>query len=135
MEYSIGKFEFLALYGRPDVLRQQIEIAVRPGVDGVAIWKTGRRGKPFTLRSAVDANSIGHAQQLFYQYAQLIGADPVPLVFADMASVNDDVLVAVLDVRPITIRAIAGGVGGLNGPSYGWCECDWDLVPVQRATS
>ncbi|HEY4760950.1 MAG TPA: hypothetical protein VIH42_10260 [Thermoguttaceae bacterium] len=128
MLYKIGNFRFLALQGNPDVFKEQLEVIMRPGVDGLAIWQTGSRGRPFTLRSVVDAVDIFHARNLFYEYAQLIGADPVIMIWSDMSTLNDDCKVAVLDVRAAVIRSILGGVGGLNPPSHGWCECDWDLV-------
>jgi len=132
MRYKIGNFEFLDLQGNPDSLKEQIEVTIRPGVDGIAVWKTGVRGKPFTLRSVVDALDVFHARQLFKAYADLVGADPVQLIWADMAAADDNVLIVVLDVRPISIRQIAGGVGGLNPPSCGWCECDWDLILITK---
>jgi len=131
MTNSIGQFEFLALHGNPEPLKEQTVLESRPGVEGVAVWKTSPRGVRFTLRSAVDAESLLAARWLYSQYKELIGADPVELVWSDLAMAGEQFEVIVLDCRPVQIKAIIGGVGGLYPPSTGWCECDWDLVAVK----
>ena len=130
MTYSIGEFDFLALHGNPEPLKEQCVLAGRPGVEGVAVWKTSPRGVRFTLRSAVDAESLTAARWLFGQYKTLIGGDPVELVWAGLAMTGESFQVVVLDCRPAEIKSIIGGVGGLYPPSIAWCECDWDLVAV-----
>lgn len=132
MTSSIGQFEFLTLHGNPEPLKEQTVLASRPGVAGVAVWTVSPRGVRFTLHSIVDAANLLAARQLFVQYKTLIGADPVELTWYDqaMADEPEQFKVIVLDVRPTQIKAIIGGVGGLNSPSAGWCECDWDLVAV-----
>ena len=130
MTNSIGQFEFLALHGNVEPLKEQTVVLSRPGVTGVAVWKTGTRGVRFTLRSVVDAESFEAARQLFADYKGSIGQDPVELVWSDLSLAGEGFQVIVLDVRPANIRGILGGVGGLNSPSLGWCECDWDLVAV-----
>ena len=130
MTNSIGEFQFLALHGDPEPLKEQTVVLARPGVTGVAVWKTGVRGVRFTLRSVVDAESFEAARQLFADYKGSIGQDPVSLIWSDLALDGEGFQVIVLDVRPASIRGILGGVGGLNPPSLGWCECDWDLVAV-----
>ena len=132
MTNSIGDFQFLALHGDPEPLKEQTTLLSRPGVDGVAVWKTGVRGVRFTLRSVVDAESFAAARQLFADYRDSIGQDPVDLVWSDLSLAGEGFQVIVLDVRPAGIRAILGGVGGLNPPSTGWVEADWDLVAVEN---
>lgn len=131
MTYSLDQFDFLALHGNPDPLKEEVLVLSRPGVDGVAVWKIGKRGQKFTLRSVCDARDIAHARDLFCQYKALIGADPVSLTWADLPLANESAKVVVLDVRAATLKTILGGVGGLNPPSTGWVECDWDLVAVE----
>jgi hypothetical protein len=133
MTHSIGAFTFVTLAGDPSPLKQQTLVLARPGVDGVAVWLLGTRGEKFTLRSAVDAGSFSDARGLFTQYKALIGGDPVKLVWNGLKMEDETFAVIVLDVRPVSIRRILGGVGGLNAPSQGWCECDWDLVAVEQA--
>lgn len=123
----IGPHAFISLGQCPDTTGEQPLVLSRPGVDGVAIWKTGERGRRFELRSAVDAASMAMARNLFDAYKRSVGGDPVPLVWAGLMV---PYLVVVLDVQPIRITANLLGVGGLSPPSYGWCECNWTLIPM-----
>jgi hypothetical protein len=138
MTNSIGEFTFLTLNGNPEPPKEECLVLSRPGVDGVAVWKTGQRGGKFTLRSAVDAADLTAARAQYAQYVASIGGDPVAVVWCDLAlqTIEGEAFdVIVLDVRPVSIRKILGGVGGLHTPSLGWCECDWDLVAVPHTTS
>jgi hypothetical protein len=130
MSASIGQFEFLSLAGQVEPPKEECLLLSRPGVEGVAVWRVGKRGIKFTLRSTVDAESHAHARQLFAAYAATIGGEPVELVWDGLEMTDEGFKVIVLDVRPVEIKAIIGGVGGLNYPSEGWCVCDWDLVAV-----
>jgi len=130
MANSIGSFEFLTLSGNHEPLKQECVVMSRPGVNGVAVWLTGGRGAKLTLRSAVDAADLEAARDLYVAYTGLIGADPVALVWCNLYAADENFNVIVLDVRPVSIKAIMGGVGGLNPPSLGWCECDWDVIAV-----
>lgn len=127
---SIGEFGFLSLIGHPPGIQQELELLQRPGVNGVGLWKTGFRGRPFRLRSLVDAQSKEDAREYYTLYCELIGADPVQLIYSDHDSEDEGYRVAVLSVTPLDIRALANSAGGLNSPSLGWIECDWDLVSV-----
>jgi len=131
-ENRIGDFQFLALHGAPVGLSEQLLVLSRPSVDGVAIWKLGRRGRPFSLRSVVDATSFEAARAMHDRYLGLKGADPVDLVWSDIELTTEKIMVAVLDVRPVPgrTRSMLTLVGGLNPPSLGWVECDWDLIAV-----
>jgi hypothetical protein len=131
MTNSIGTFTFLKLDGNPEPLKEECIVLSRPGVEGVAVWKTGRRGVKLTLRSSVDAADLDAARALVPAYQALIGADAVELVWCDIELADvESFQVIVLDVRPVEVKAIIGGVGGLNSPSGGWCVCDWDVVAV-----
>ena len=129
---AIGSFLFIALDGNPLAIGEEVLLKSRPGVAGVAIWRTGERGRRFTLRSVVDGLSYTHAQNLYLLYRELIGQDPIDVVRADKALTSDQTKIAVLDVKPVDGRIMPqlGGVGGLNPPHKGWCECDWELIFV-----
>lgn len=127
---SIGDFSFIALLGNREPPRQQLEIEARPSVDGLTIIRTGSRGTPFRLRSQVDAVSYNAAWTTFRQYLNLTNSDPVVLTQGGIVSTSEGFKVQVLDVRPVRIGPIKTSSGGLNAPSLGWVECDWDLVAV-----
>jgi hypothetical protein len=126
----IGDFRFIALLGNREPPRQQLEIEARPSVDGLTIIRTGSRGTPFRLRSQVDAASYNAAWTTFRQYLNLTNSDPVVLTQGGIVSTSEGFKVQVLDVRPVRIGPIKTSSGGLNAPSLGWVECDWDLVAV-----
>ena len=126
----IGDFSFIALLGNREPPRQQLEIEARPSVDGLTIIRTGSRGTPFRLRSQVDAVSYNAAWTTFRQYLNLTNSDPVVLTQGGIVSTSEGFKVQVLDVRPVRIGPIKTSSGGLNAPSLGWVECDWDLVAV-----
>lgn len=130
MTCSIGTFTFLALDGHPVPPRDECVVLTRPGVEGAAVWRSGARGTRFTLRSFVDAKDLEAARGLYAGYLAAIGGDPLELTWYDLKSTDEGYKVVVLDCRPAEIKAIIGGVGGLNPPSEGWCECDWDLIAV-----
>lgn len=132
---EIGLFSFISLEGSIEAVREQVELVRRPGVNGVGIWKTGRRGRPFTLRSFVDAPTKLIARELYADenqgYVSLIGKDPVLLAWSDLnISGQESVLVAVLDVRQVDCFSIASGRGGLNANPGGFLIADWDLVLI-----
>lgn len=129
---SLGDFSFIALLGNREPPRQQLEIEARPSVDGLTIIRTGSRGTPFRLRSQVDAASYNAAWTTFRSYLGLISADPVVLTQGGIVSTAEGYKVQVLDVRPVRIGPIKTASGGLNAPSLGWVECDWDLVAVTQ---
>jgi len=127
----IGQFLFLVLLGQPEVHdKQTVSLVSRPGVDGVGLWLRGSRGRQFTMRSKVDAVNLAAARALYAQYHGLVGEDPVEMVWAGCSSTAEGYKVAVIDVRPVGVRGILGGVGGLHPPSRGWAEYEWDLVAI-----
>ena len=127
---SIGDFEFLLLEGNPEPLKQQLEVLSRAGVDGVQVTRTGTRGAKFTVQSRTDAADRTAARALFASYCELIGKDPVPMTWWQIAMGGESFQVAVLDVRPVKIARVLTASGGLNNGSLGWCVCDWDLIAI-----
>jgi len=136
MTHSIGNHLFLALNGQVVLPTEQIvaEIA-RPGVDGVGLWKTGTRGVPFSLRSAVDQPTFAGCRTTYAAYRALIGADPVVLV-KDSHDYNgsDNCKFAVLGVQLIEARQLANADGGLNFPSEAKLACLWDLIAIANTS-
>ena len=121
----------MSLDGEVDAPREQVELLTRPGVPGIAILRQGRRGRPFQLRSFVDAPDLATARNYYVQYAALIGEAPVEIVKAGLSLSGEAFYVQVLDVRPLLIAPLLMAVGGLNPPSAASIECQWDLVGVE----
>lgn len=125
----IGDFQFISLREVPVGIARRLEVIERPAVDGSGIRRVGRGGRPMSLRSNVDPATFAAAEGLMHLYRELIGANPVPLVWNDVPSLSNGYLVLVLDVVPAGCRAIVTSVGGLNG-GLGQLEADWTLLPV-----
>lgn len=130
IQNRIDTFEFLSLVGNPEPLKRQVELLARAGVDGVTAVRTGARGVRFTLQSRVDAADRAAARSLFLSYRNLIGQDPVELVWYDLPAIAEEFRVLVLDVRPVAAKSLLSASGGLNPPGLGFVVCDWDLVAV-----
>lgn len=129
---QIGNFNFLDLRGGVQLLRQETERLVRPGVAGQGLKLTGVRGKPFSLRSVVDAPNIGYAEDFYYGYLNLVGNGPQQLIQHSLDYLGAYGYAAlVLDVEQALVKRSLLTIGGLNPPSLGWLECVWHLVMVQ----
>lgn len=127
--FRIGSFYFLSIDGVPPVRQQQPQVIVRPGVDGVSFWLTGSRGVPFTVRTRVDCESKDDAFAKRYEYSQVVGVGKLPMVWGDQSMfLEDNAQVMVLAVRPIVCRELLASSGGLNSPSEGYLEAEWDLI-------
>lgn len=130
--YQIGEFEFLSLTF-PELFKERPIVMDRPGVEGSAVWLTGRRGKPFTVRSTTDCQDLTDATLLLREYRDSIGGDPIDAGWNGLSITNDEEKLIVVDVRPVPGRIfrMAGATPGLRPPSLAWLECDWDLLLVK----
>ena len=124
-EFRLGEFEFVSLSRALSRPMQTIEREVRPGADGVTLWRTGKRGQPFVLMSFVDCSTVEAALALLKQYEQLVGDDPVTAKWAGQEV--DELLVFVHNVVPDEqgLRAILLGIGGKEGTSHAFLRCHW----------
>lgn len=129
---SIGLHKFIALHGSVEPVRQQIApLLVRPGISGLGFMRTGVRGMPFRLTSAVDQVSLADCHALFGMYRLLIGAAAVELIQHDYNYQAENMLAVVLDVRLARPpQEVLCAVGGLYPPSGAKLECEWELVMV-----
>jgi hypothetical protein len=65
-------FPFLTLTGSLVHWRPTFEREVRPGVNGIGIWATGKRGEPFGFSTQLDCNSVAAASRAFAAYQAAI---------------------------------------------------------------
>jgi hypothetical protein len=129
----IGAYQFVTLSRPPTGITPGTRLMTRPGVAGVAMWLTAERGRPFVLRSGLDTVNYGLAIFTYKLYRTLVGTNPTRLIQGNVSWTDEDTKILVLDVLPAGeegIRALIGGVGGLNYPSQGFLECDWTLCFV-----
>lgn len=127
---AIGEFYFLRLEGVPITLRREGVPVVRPGVDGVAFYRTGYRGRPFQLRSTVDVWNGADGALALANYQAAILSAPLPLVYGNQFFDEFGCRYVVMDVEPVELREVLGAVGGLNPPSTAIVSAVWTLFPV-----
>ena len=128
----IGNFAFIALDGQPDIPKPSVEVVARPGVNGLGFFQTGTRGEPFVLRSFTDASDFQFARFLASSYTQLIGTIQ-PMIWSGLNMAADNIFVMILNVRPIEVRAVAGGMGVTVTNPGAICICEWLMVAVDAS--
>jgi hypothetical protein len=131
---SIDNFHFLVLTGEIIPPMQSMDIEQRPGVNGLEIAITARKGKPFTMISRADTQNYAECADLVDQYQRLIGGAPVEIVQGNVASTSYGFGVSVLNVQPVRAISLSGGIGGLSGPQpRGLLECRWELIAISNS--
>lgn len=126
---AIGPYQFISLASVPRGAARQVEVTERPGVDGSGVVRTGRRGRPLQLASTVDVASQAVALELSLAYRELIGADPVELIWNNAFFTAAGYAFLVLDVEAQDCRQLAASVGGLN-QGLGLLIAQWTLLPI-----
>ena len=102
----------------------------RPGVDGTALRRLGRKGKPFPVRAVVDVPNLTAGRVAINAYQLLVGADPVGITWEGQGSFAEAYAVAALDLRPVDLHSVAAAVGGINPPSLALLTVDWLLLAI-----
>ncbi len=132
LENRIGDFYFLTLLGERQPPKEILTLDERPGVMGTEITREGKKGRPFVLRSFVDAVDYETARLMYDFYRDLIADDPQELVQGGISSTLEGFLVQVLDVSVVESGTCRPGGDGLNAPSNGYIECDWTLLAIPQ---
>lgn len=127
---QLGPYRFLTFKGFPPEYLQQIELVQRPGVEGVALWKTGWRGRPMSLQMTTDSRDYATAIADSVTLLQLTDQPPQQLVYNDVYMLNFNLLFQVLDFKVQRCRGIRTAVGGLYPPSLAFLEGTFTLLPV-----
>ncbi len=120
---KIGPYEVITMSPRPPKTAEQVVLESQAGKDGHAAWKTGTRGKQFTVKTVVDEFDFPSAQALCDSYEALI-SNVVPIRYADRVM---PFTVLVLDVTAVPTRTVLG-IGGRQGTSRAMVEATWKLV-------
>lgn len=137
MGYSyVGQYGFITLHrvddprGGPLLPREQCEVINRPGVDGTAVLRTGKRSDPFSMRAFVDVASLAVVPLATQSYQALIGT-VVNVIWQDVDyQATYGVKFAVLDcVVSRSARLLARAGGAVSG-STAYLEVVWTLQPM-----
>lgn len=107
-------FPFLTLNGALVPSRPTFEREIRPGVNGVGLWYTGRRGEPFGISTQLDCASVTAAGQVYAAYhAAIMTKKNLYYCSAFWGTV------LIHNVMLTEVRKLTRRVGGINGSGSG----------------
>lgn len=133
--YKIDNELFINLSRVLSLVNEQISRESRAGL-AARFWKTGKRGRQFSVVSVTNCTDTGFAITKLKAYQALIGK-VVNVTWAGQDFGGQDVII--LDVNPLEqgVQGILLGVGGVtglthqaNGISEAVLRCRWDLEAV-----
>lgn len=126
---GIGAYNFVTLKGEINPgSGHQMEEITRPGVDGVAFRRIGRRGFPFKVQSMVDVATDSAAAALLSSYKALQGT--VVSLTDETGQVWNNIVV--LNVRPAGRKYVVAKSGGLDAGQTGYLvRCEWMLQATE----
>ena len=125
----IGEFLFLTLKGEIQTKREHVRTLTRAGVEGIAFALDGIWGEPFDLESQLDHLSVVKADEAHQEYLELLGKDPVDLVYTSTTFGT----VKVVDIQQGGLETVGCMVGGFNIPLGGAgyiARTIWTLVHI-----
>jgi len=135
---KIGNYSFVELGavggqrgGPPHLVQQITEIEERPGTDGISVLLTGRKGRPFQMRSGVDVDDLESAHIALRDYHDAPG-QLVHVVWNDIHfTAVHSTQYAVLAVEGIEFRRLSAASGGISTSKQYWVSAFWTLVPFE----
>lgn len=131
MAYSIGSTSFDDLRGDVEIPAMQKEAETRVGQDGVAIFGTGKRGRPFALQSLYVVTTYAAAAALAVTYAESIdGLTPVHLVQGSMDYSTTSYKFVIMSVKSKIRSVPAFQNSRLSASPAFLVESEWVLQPV-----
>lgn len=133
-----GVFEFDAFHrvedraAPPNIIAETAEILQRPGYDGTAIIKLGRKEEPFQMRSVVGCTTQAAALALSYLYKQSQNTQAYQLIWGGVDYTGTfETQYVPLRVDIVKVKRLSTSAGGIYGPiCYGLLEAVWTLQPV-----
>jgi len=128
---KIGPHAFIRIAGPLEGAVRQVEILRRSGVDGVALWDTGERGRPVRVVAEVDVQDRITAELKMQEFREMIGTDPVEVIWNDIPfTAVAQVKFSVLDVRKVRSFRILTSSGGLVAGAQAFLISQWVLIPI-----
>ncbi len=118
-------FAFLTLQGSLAPVQQEFEREQRAGVNGIGLWLTGSRGKPFQIQTTLDCVDAATAAGVFANYVGTVGTKK-DLYYAGL-------LFGTIVVQEVTLQSIrklqsaVGGVQGFSGGSGALLSASWTI--------
>lgn len=124
-------FPFLTLNGSLVPSRQTFEREMRPGVDGIGVWATGKRGEPFGISTTLDCVSLAAAGTVFKAYHAAILTKKNLYYSGALWGTVMIQNVILTEVRKLTTRV--GGIQNGTGQSGAMLYCQWTLETLHSS--
>lgn len=118
-------FPFLTIQGALVPSQPTADREVRPGVDGIGLWKTGNRGQPFQIETSLDCVSLAAAGTAYVAYLTAIHTKK-DLYYCGLLW-GTVVIHAVTLVGFRTFEAGVGGVQGFSGAAGTLLTAQWTI--------
>ena len=112
---KIGDYEFITIGGSLQGTAESLQEITRPGVDGHAYRKAGKRGRVSELNPVVDVASAADAAALVVNVLALVAADPLTIYDDQGQSLSN---VKVVSADHLRTQTVATPVGGVNGGDH-----------------
>ena len=128
---AIGPFTFDSLRGEFQFEREELELIVRPGVNGTGVRRLGVRGRPFTVETWRYETSYLTAELVFTGYLGLISGDPVQVTKNGVVFIDQH---QVLDVEKTAIVPAATVVGSIVPAPGVLLIARWSLLAMPVTT-
>lgn len=124
---SIGSNNFVTLHGQIEPLGLQVESITRPGVDGHAFRRIGKRAEPSVLTGLLDVVDAAAVTAALAAYRATQGTI-VTVVDGRGVTTNNVVvvMVKVIETRPVGVTS-----GGLNATPAFIIRSEWTLQPTE----
>ena len=107
LQNSISSYTFDDLRGNVPKRGQELQIFIRPGIDGVGARKTGSRTGPVQLVSVHYVLDWAAAESALIAYKTLVGAEPVTIVQHDV-DYGTYLVAGVEQVEAAAVISVAG---------------------------
>jgi hypothetical protein len=124
----IGNFTFIRLSSPPQRAMQQWDELARTGVDGTALWSTGKRGERFSVESLAVAYTFEEARTFYPNYLLLVDAAPVLVHFGTL-ELNQSY--KVLQVELLECKRVVKALVARQPTPFGAIvRARWELLPI-----
>jgi hypothetical protein len=125
MTSQIGSHLLINISSVPTAPQQDIVIESQAGVTGVMAWLTGVQGQKSSFTSVVDCTSLAAALATLAQYQLYPGLGPQLVKYG---GVQLPFYIKILEVKPVEVRQIVLGVGGINSTSAAILRAQWQVI-------
>lgn len=120
---SIGAKSFTFLDGQVNPLGERLQEITRPGVDGYAYRKIGKKAEPYTMSSVTEVTSLSAEETTVDGYKDIVGT----LVTVEDERGNSHENQTVLAVQHVGTQPITSPSGGSYTNSVALIYCQWTL--------